>query len=121
MLQAATNQVALFVALSFPDHTALLPMPTMTPTLRFKPGDIAYVRPATPNYCVRLIEPIMRVAGNGIVFPCWLVCDETGRTYERMQIELSSRPVSIIRGVSRLMQGAEWTLANKLNQSPKTL
>ena len=83
------------------------PQHTMTPTLRFKPGQIAYVRPATPNYCVRLVEPIMRVAANGIVFPCWLVCDETGRTYERMRLELSSRPVSIIRGVSRPMKVPE--------------
>ena len=78
-----------------------------TPTLRFKPGQIAYVRPATSNYCVRLVEPIMRVAANGIVFPTWLTCDDTGNTHEIMQIELSSRPVSIVRGVSRLMKGAE--------------
>lgn len=79
----------------------------MPPTLRFNPGDIAYVRPATPNYRVTLIESTMRIAENGIVFPCWLVSDDTGRTSERMQLELSSRPVSIIRGAARLMKGAE--------------
>jgi hypothetical protein len=49
----------------------------------------------------------MRVAANGIVFPCWLVSDDTGRVYEKMQLELSSRPVSIVRGAARLMKGAE--------------
>ena len=93
----------------------------MTPTLRFTPGDIAYVRPATPNYRVKLIEPIMRVAENGVVFPCWLVSDDTGRVYEKLQLELSARPVSIVRGTARLMQGTEWTLANKLNQFQKAL
>jgi len=77
------------------------------PTLRFSPGQIAFVRPCTPSYCVTLIEPIMRVAANGIVFPCWLVSDDTGRVYEKMQLELSSRPVSIVRGAARLMKGAE--------------
>lgn len=79
----------------------------MAPALRFTPGDIAYVRPATPNYRVKLIEPIMRVATNGIVFPCWLVSDDTGRTSEKMQLELSSRPVSIVRGAARLMKVPE--------------
>jgi hypothetical protein len=100
-------------------------MPTctnpMTPTLRFNPGDIAFVRPATPDYRVTLIEPITRVAANGIVFPCWLVSDDTGRVFEKMQIELSSRPVSIVRGAARLMQGEEWTLPNKLNKLQKSL
>jgi hypothetical protein len=79
----------------------------MAPTLCFNPGDIAFMRPATPDYRVKLIEPIMRVAGNGIIFPCWLVSDDTGRVFEKMQIELSSRPVSIVRGAARLMKGAE--------------
>jgi hypothetical protein len=93
----------------------------MLPNLRFKPGDTAFVRPATPNYRVKLIESIMRVAENGIIFPCWLVSDDTGRVFEKMQIELSSRPVSIVRGAARLMQGEEWTLPNKLNKSQKSL
>jgi hypothetical protein len=78
-----------------------------SPTLRFAPGDTAYVRPATIDYRVKVIESIMRVAENGVVFPCWLVSDETGRVYEKMQLELSARPVSIVRGTARLMKGAE--------------
>jgi hypothetical protein len=93
----------------------------MLPKLRFSPGDTAFVRPATPDYRVKLIESIMRVAENGVVFPCWLVSDDTGRVFEKMQIELSSRPVSIVRGAARLMQGEEWTLPNKLNKSQKSL
>jgi hypothetical protein len=79
----------------------------MLPPLRFNPGDIAYVRPASTRYRVKLIESTMRVAENGIVFPCWTVIDDAGHTHEKMQLELSSRPVSIVRGVHRLMKGAE--------------
>jgi hypothetical protein len=93
----------------------------MPPTLRFNPGDTAFVRPATPDCRVKLIESIMRVAGNGAVFPCWLVSDDTGRVFEKMQIELSSRPVSIVRGAARLMQGEEWTLPSKPNKTQKSL
>lgn len=77
------------------------------PKLRFSPGQIAFIRPCTPCYRVTLIEPIMRVAENGIVFPCWLVSDDAGRVWEEMQLELSSHPVSIIRGAARLMKGAK--------------
>jgi hypothetical protein len=77
----------------------------MPPTFRFNPGQNAYVRPCTSNYRVTLIKSTMRVAENGVAFPCWLVSDDTGRVSEKMQLELSSRPVSIVRGAARLAKG----------------
>jgi hypothetical protein len=71
---------------------------------RFAPGDIAYVKPALPHYRVKLIEPITRITEGGIVFPCWLVIDDAGKSHEVLQIELSSRPVSIDKGRVTLLK-----------------
>lgn len=74
---------------------------------RFQPGDIAYVKPALPHYRVKVIEPITRLTETGIAFPCWLVVDDAGRSREVLQIELSSRPISIEKGRVKLLSAAQ--------------
>jgi hypothetical protein len=74
---------------------------------RFSPGDIAYVRPCLPQYRVKIIEPITRLTETGIAFPCWLVVDDAGRSHEVLQIELSSRPISIEKGRVKLLSAAQ--------------
>jgi hypothetical protein len=78
-------------------------MPPVHPW-RFSSGDIAYVRPCLPQYRVKVIEPISRVTEGGIVFPCWLVVDDAGKSHEVLQLELSSRPVSIEKGRVNLLK-----------------
>jgi hypothetical protein len=82
-------------------------MPKPEHPWRFSAGDIAYVKPATVDYRVKLIEPITRVAENGIVFPCWLVVDDGGRSHEVLQLELSSKPVAIDRGRVKLLSAGK--------------
>jgi hypothetical protein len=74
---------------------------------RFQPGDIAYVRPATADCRVKIIEPITRLTETGIAFPCWLVIDDAGKSHEVLQIELSSRPISIEKGRVKLLSAAQ--------------
>jgi hypothetical protein len=82
-------------------------MPKPEHPWRFSPGDIAYVRPCLPQYRVKLIEPITRVAKNGILFPCWLVVDDAGKAHEVLQLELSSKPVSIEKGRVKLLSAGK--------------
>ena len=89
------------VSLSTPPH----PIPNHR--WRFQPGDTAYVRPATSDYKVKVIEPITRLTETGIAFPCWLVVDDAGRSREVLQIELSSRPISIEKGRVKLLSAAQ--------------
>jgi hypothetical protein len=76
------------------------------PPWRFEVGDIAYVRPALPQYRVKLIEPIRLATDAGIV-PCWLVVDDAGKSHQVLQIELSGRPVSIEKGRVTLLRGTK--------------
>jgi hypothetical protein len=76
------------------------------PPWRFAPGDVAYVRPCTPDRKVTLIREVP-FAPQGFVSPHWVVRNAAGDECTVAQIELSSRPCSLRKdGTVKLLQEA---------------
>jgi hypothetical protein len=75
---------------------------------RFTAGQTAYVRPATPDYKVTLIEQVPHTdPKSNIMCPHWAVRDIAGDEYIVSQLELSSRPTVLKKdGTVKLLQGA---------------
>lgn len=75
---------------------------------RFRPAELAYVRPCTSDRRVTLIERRPHTdPKTNIMCPHWLVLDEHGDHHIVSQIELSSRPTVMQNGHVRLLRAVK--------------